>query len=373
MKVVNRSNLGSENKLVTSAAEQMRKILERVVPVFDVHREAPLRDVEPSASKRVDLEIDLVVHGKQWKLLLQATSSGEPRFVREKLWWLQRALRGLPATTYGIVAAPFLSLESQDILRESGFGWMDMVGNCRLVFNGVHVEIEKAAKNPFVSKRSQRSIFAPKSARLLRMLLANPGPWKVSELAAQAGVSVGQVSKVRQALLEKEWAVAEIGGGLRIHRSGAVLDAWRDVARQPEVIFRGYTLLHGKELEAQLQKVFAQAQEARANLQFASYSVARRLAPFARVAGEFFYADSSGVEIIKQQLKAEPVTKGENIVIYGPVDERMWDEGIALSHNMHGTSLVQTYLDLWNAGDRGREAAEHLRREAMTSMIRVNT
>lgn len=366
----------TESAVVASVDQQIRQMLERVAtPVMAVHREVPFRDVTSltgSAEWRADLEIEIALRGLHWKLIVEATSSGEPRVVREKSWWLQHALKSLPAPSYGIVAAPFLSDASREILRESGFGWVDMAGNCRLVFDSVHIEIEKTTKNPFATKRSLHSLFAPKSARLLRLLLTNSKGWKVPELAERTGVSFGQISKVRQALLEKEWAVAEVGSGLRIHRPGPLLDAWREVTHRPEVVLRGYTLLHGRELNTQLHKLFERAQAEHVNVLLASYSVARCLAPFARIAGEFFYADSIGAEHIKQQLRVEVVTKGENIVIYGPPDEQMFDEGIALPNGLRGAGFVQTYLDLWSLGDRGREAADHFRREAMASILKVD-
>lgn len=354
--------------LIRSVDAQLRQILGRVgTPVLEVRKEASL----DNSKKRADLLIELGLRGVRWNLVVEVVSSGEPRFVREKSWWLQRALQNAPERSYGIVAAPFLSEESREILQEGGFGWLDMAGNCRLVFDGVHIDIEKTAQNPFASKRSLRSLFAPKSARLLRILLTNPRVWKVQELATRAQVSLGQVSKVRQALLEKEWAVAESAGGLRVHRPNAVLDAWRDVVQRPEIALRGYTLFHGKELEARLRQLFGQAHADHVGIQLASYAVARRLAPFVRIAGEFFYSDSVGTEIIKKQLRVEVVTKGENVIIYAPRDERMFDEGIVLPNDLSGAGLVQTYLDLWASGDRGREAAEHFRREAMGPIMKV--
>ena len=61
---------------------------------------------------------------------------------------------------------------------------------------------------------------------MLRVLLQGPlRPWKVTELAESAQVSLGWVSAVRQQLLAREWA-AEEPGGLRVTKPGAVLDAW---------------------------------------------------------------------------------------------------------------------------------------------------
>ena len=88
--------------------------------------------------------------------------------------------------------------------------------------------IEKSVKtNPFKVKREQRSLFAPKSARMLRVMLGEPSrEWKVAELATRVGISYGQVSKVRKTLLDREWAPGN-WGGVQIAKPQALLGAWK--------------------------------------------------------------------------------------------------------------------------------------------------
>ena len=187
----------------------------------------------------------------------------------------------------------------------------------------------------------------------------------MTELAEHAGVSLGQVSNVRRRLLDQEWAEIDPSGGLRLRQPGAVLDAWREAARAPVVATRAYTLVHGKEIDTQLRLLFVQARLLDARVVLASHSVARRLAPFARVAGEFFYADDKGLNLIERHLKLAPTEKGENITVFHARDEGLWAEALDRPQGMRSASLVQTYLDLWTTGERGREAAEHFRRELM--------
>ncbi len=350
-----------------SVADQLRQLLSRVqsVSILEIRTETPIG--EPRLL--VDLSVRLNAYDDEWTLLVEGKPSGEPRVVRGAAWQLQRALKSLPGRNCGLVAAPFLSEASQAILREAGLGWLDQAGNCHLAFGGVYIDVQRALRNPFATKRSSRSLFAPKSARLLRLLLTSPVPWKVTDLAREAGVSLGQVSNVRQALLKKEWAKAEVGGGLRVTRPGAMLDVWREAARPPTIAMRGYSLAHGKHLETQLQLLFARAPLEGARILLASYSAARRMAPFARVAGEYFYADTKGVDLIRRHLELEPASKGENVTIYQPVDDTMWGEAVAPSGELRASSHLQTYLDLWTSGERGQEAADHFRRQMIEPLF----
>jgi hypothetical protein len=99
-----------------------------------------------------------------------------------------------------------------------------------------------------------------------------------------------------------------------------------------------------------------------------SFSAARWLAPYARVAGEFLYADAGGEEILTQHLKLEPAARGENVTIDRPRDQGVFLENPEPKPGLRCTGLVQTFLDLAAAGERGAEAADHLRQQKITPL-----
>lgn len=354
----------------------------------DVEREWPehLRKLLQGSPIIADLEIDPVpkgqgldgevlfyVDGKPHRLVVECKSSGQPRYVRDAVTQLGREIFRSTGLTRGLFVAPFVSMASREILRETNIGWLDFAGNVRIVFPKFHLEFERADRDPFASKREQRSLFFPKSARLLKLLLSPPvRAWRVAELAATADVSAGQVSNVRRALIEREWAEAVSGEGLRLSNPRALLDAWRDEGmKSPKALYRGYTLAHGRASERAVEAAFEEAQRDGARLLLASHSMARRLAPFARVAGEFFYADSKGLAILQSHLGLEEVDKGENITVYAFDDDGLWNEAFELTPTLYGTGPVQTYLDLLTTGERGREAAEHWRAERIEPFLEV--
>lgn len=318
-----------------------------------------------------DGKANFIIGDEPHHLLVQCKSSGQPRFVRDAMVSLGPEILRASGLTRGLVVAPFISLASRGILADHNMGWLDLAGNARIVFPRFHLEINKADRDPFATKRKQRSLFFPKSARLLKLLLHKPHlPWKVTALATQADISVGQVSNVRRALIEREWATAEAGEGFRLTQPDALLDAWRDEGVQaPSVGLRGYTLKHGRALEAGMEEAFAEATQHNAQLLLASHSVARRLAPYARVAGEFFYADAAGLALLKRHLQVSTTDKGENVTVFQPGDDGLWQETMDLAPGLRGTGPIQTYLDLLSTGERGREAAEHWRAEKIKPLL----
>ncbi|MGH9494778.1 MAG: type IV toxin-antitoxin system AbiEi family antitoxin [Candidatus Sulfotelmatobacter sp.] len=207
-----------------------------------------------------------------------------------------------------------------------------------------------------------REIFAPKASRILRVLFTDANrSWRVTELAERAAVSLGQVSNVRRALLDREWASID-SQGLRLRKPETILDAWSS-AYTPRLAAEQdyYTLLHGKELNSAIKAAFTSLPQG-AHLLLASFSAAQWLAPFARSAGSYFYADQLGMEALIEHLKLERASRGTNISVAMPKDDAVFIDSGEPAPGFRCTGLLQTYLDLSRAGDRGREAAEHLRK-----------
>jgi hypothetical protein len=325
------------------------------------------------AGMRPDGLADCLIAGEPHRLVIECKRSAQPLQVRGVVSQLAREVERSSVPCQGLLVAPFVSPASRAILAEAGMGWLDMAGNARIAFSRLHVEINKTERDPWATKRVQRSLFYPKSARLLKLLLAHPGrSWRVAELAEAASVSVGQVSNVRQALMEREWAVADAAEGMRLVQPGALLDAWRDAGEKPTpVLLSGYTLLTGAALQAAVLAAFTEASQRGARLLLASHSVARRVAPFLRVAGEFLYADVAGLAILQSHLQLQRAPTGANVTVFAAADDGLWQERMPLGTGLEGTGPVQTYLDLCAGGERSREAAEHWRAETMHKLWEV--
>lgn len=318
-----------------------------------------------------DFVLPVNVGNQSWRLLCEVKSQAQPRQVRMTVLLLRERMTALrQAESYLVLVAPYISPESAQICREHGVGYADFAGNCFLSFGTVFIE-RSGAFNPQAEKRGLRSIFAPKSARILRQLFREPARhWRVADLAEATGTSLGQVSNVRKRLVEQEWAAVGTDG-LKLADPGALLDAWRDAYEKRRVKRnRYYTLLHGIELENRLKSAMNEAGQG-AHVLLASYSAAHWLAPFARYPSQVLYADATGEALLRKQLQLEPASKGENVVIERVADEGIFADRIEAAQGVWSTGLIQTYLDLTAAGERGSEAAEHLRKMRIEPLWKV--
>jgi hypothetical protein len=346
--------------LTRRAEEHLRNVLVEV-PFLTL----PNFESVAEESSRADFTVPVDAASDHWLLVCEVKNLSQPRQVREAAYNLRHHLLSLPnRKAYGILIAPYLSEESIAVLRKESLGYLDFAGNCFLSFGSVFIE-RRGTPNPAIRRRGLREIFAPKASRVLRVLLQDPEqPWRVIDLAKSAGVSLGQVSNVRRALLNREWAYVD-AGGLQLKDPRVVLDAWRTEYKAPVAEEKHYyTLLHSESLDSALRTAFKTA-DADQHLLLASFSAARWLAPFARMAGHFFYADTAGEALLKDALQLDNVARGANVTVIEPKDDSVFIGRTQPVDGLWSTGPLQTYLDLWNAGERGREAADQLRADIL--------
>jgi len=324
-----------------------------------------IRGVEPVLSRAwdasgIDALVGLQLEERLQPLACAVLANGQPRHVRLALWELTHAIQRDCPDAIPLLIAPFLSPASQALCKEHQVAFLDQQGNARLVFDGVFIE-RVAAGKPASVRRDLKSLFTPKAAQVLRLLLRDPRrPWRVTELAGKAEVSLGQVSNVRRGLLDREWATVT-EEGLALKDPDALLDEWSEAyAGLGGKKNSYYTTLHGKGLEDAFLELF-RGQRDRPGVLLASFTAAKWLAPYGRIATHNLLSQPAELEHLHKTLALQPAVNGANVVVTMPDHEGVFLDAVHPSPGIVCTSPVQTFLDLSAAGERGKEAAEHLR------------
>ena len=305
--------------------------------------------------------------GSDYALVVEVKSNGAPRFVRSGVYQLESCVARMRRSGEAhagrrlipILVSSYLSPESRAICLDHDTAYLDLVGNARLAFDTVYIE-RAVSERPVSETRALRSIFTPKAAAILRVLLREPGrAWRVADLAAQARASYGHVSNVRKALLAREWI--EVGDdGVVLVQPDVLLKTWRESYRRPAgESVTGYTHLHGTQFDERLRGTL-NPDPNRPRAIYAQHSAAQWLAPFGRSATHTFYADEPGAEALREALKLTHAARGANVVLHVPMDESLFHDASEPGPEVFCTSPIVTYLDLWTGSDRDREAAEHL-------------
>ena len=286
-----------------------------------------------------------------------------PRSITlETMWrmWINPITRMAGQRLIPMLVSPYLSPESRAICIDHNVAYLDLFGNAHLAFDSVYID-RAVADKPKAESRVLRSIFNPKAAAILRVMLRDPDrAWRVTDLAEKANASLGHVSNVRKALLEREW-IEKQANGVVLVQPDTLLKAWRENYRRPSGhSITGYTHLHGKQLDERLSGAL---NPQRPRVIYSLHSAAQWFAPFGRDGTHTFYADESGAQFLQETLRLVSVTKGANIVLLIPNDENLFYDAIEPAPGIFCTSPVITYLDLWNGNDRDREAAEYVAKE----------
>lgn len=347
-------------KYQLQAADALRLLLGQVPSIKHLTVE---QEQQLGVSHEADLIARFEVFGDPYTLVCEVKSNGQPRYVRPALLQLRDYVDRQSKGAVPVFIAPYLSAEAQALCRDYGVGFIDLEGNARLAFGGVFIDRQVASKPP-AERRELRSVFKPKSAQVLRLMLREPcRAWRVAELAAAAGVSLGHASNVRSGLLDREWAQVS-RDGLLLSDPNALLDAWRDAYELPAGKRHGfYTTLHGAAFESAVRELGPVSDAGSTAL--ASFSAGQWLAPYVRTGTQYFYADEAGLDRLRSILKLSSASKGENVAVTVLEDLGLFRDTVEPVPGVVCTSPVQTYLDLAIAGERGREAADHLRHQRL--------
>jgi hypothetical protein len=285
--------------------------------------------------------------------MLEIKARGEPRHARDAANALLRARQTLP-DAYPVFYAPYVSPKAAAVCREAGVNYLDAAGNCSLALDGVYVE-RVGHPNPNVGQRGLRSLYYPKAERVLRVFLNHPKRnWMLQDLAAEANVSLGHAHKVKEKLLDLEWA-AQDANGLRVVEPIEMLNSWAanyDFARNKAHAFYG---LDVPETERRLAEA---CRDLGIRCALTQFSGASRVAPHVRYLRATAYVDVQHDEVARR-LGLRPVSSGANVLLLQP-----YDEGVYYEARTVGTSTVvsnaQLYLDLIGSPMRGAEAAAHI-------------
>ena len=94
-------------------------------------------------------------------------------------------------------------------------------------------------------------------------------------------------------------------------------------------------------------------------------AVKRSARVYGRTSVDSFYADRNGADLLCRTLGLVTAGRGANVDITVIDDPGFFRDAIEPVAGIRCTSVVQTYLDLFASGERGREAADHLRQEKL--------
>lgn len=296
------------------------------------------------------------------KLAIVVRERITPQIAADVFQQLRDRARRLDALV--AIYAPTISPRVAQLARDAGVSFVDAAGNCRIVDQQSGLFIERTGHVDAAACRKQRAsnAFAPKSSRIIRVMLHEPlRRWQVGELAGHpdVGVSLGLAAKVKQWLIREHYA-GTIGRSLVLTRPTDLLEAWAATVRAPTAQHGFYLRGEPNEIEV---RIASWCQRTGVRWAFARLSAAWRLVPEIRSTMASIYIEPNSLEgweglarSLREDCGAVGVDSGATLTVLEPFDDSVFVR--ASEPPAVFTSPLQTYIDLRHGQGRGAEAAQ---------------
>jgi Transcriptional regulator, AbiEi antitoxin, Type IV TA system len=300
-------------------------------------------------------------------LLIQVKPSGYPRDLEQTSLAIKKLHQaGSKEETLPVIGSRSVSTGSREMLRERGIGYFDAGGSLYLPLSDGIFFIDRS---PPRTERNLQSIYEGRSSQVLHVLLANPSrKWHVNEAAELAEVSPYTVHQVFTRL-ENQLFLERHGKGpdsIRIlEKPGELLDMWAENYSFKQYTFQNY--YKWSQSSTTLRRDIAEAlQSNRIDYALTLSSGAEMVAPFTSGSERLHFIVPESKEIAGVAAKAglEPVDDGANVTLMTTKARAPFLKRQSID-DLWVASDVQLYLDLSKWRARGKEQAEHLRRQRL--------
>jgi hypothetical protein len=314
---------------------------------------------------RDDLRADLVLEDRrtafvvEWKAVGDAANVGSALRqlgVFPRVWGKgQRARSVVP-----IVAVPYMGETGRKLCAEAGVSWVDLSGNAWIDAPGKQIRFV-GHRNRFASAGRPADVLAPRSSRVVRVLLMEPRrTFTQTELAEASGVDKGRVSRLARRLEAMDLVVRE-GRALRLKDSSLALEAWREAYDfEKHDIKRGHVAV--RDPQELISSIRTSAASFGLSWALTGLAAAWQMTHFAmfRLVTVFVRERPSEEWLGRIGFREDP--RGANLWVVRPIDDGVF-VGAGSVEGLPCVHPLQVYLDLKAQPERAAEAAAELRKQ----------
>lgn len=317
----------------------------------------------------VDLLVEFSTDNRKVTATIQCKSHLTPVIADSLLYGMHRteAIRRSSALRDAklMIAAPYISDPLRKRFKEAGVGYIDLNGTFYLADGGVYIDIVKPA-GTYRNPQGTKNIFAGKSRRLIRVLLAHPyTPFRLGELAKTTELSVAQAFQVFRRL-EQYQVIERNSAGRQLVRPRKLLNVFsteikRDYQSKREIFYGFY--------DGKAEKFTSEISQycVTTNIEFA-FTLFSGLEPHERNVIENLTAlyVSEDPNSIAANLGLPFASMGANtLLMRAPTVDNTAAGGVfyeprTLSNQVRAVNLIQAYLDFALYPGRGEEQARFL-------------
>lgn len=267
-----------------------------------------------------------------------------------------------------VVVVPFMGEVGRRVCEQAGVSWFDLSGNAEIVAPGLRIHVE-GKPNKYKKPGRPSTVFAPRSSRIVRQLLMDPGRAVTQrELARLADLDEGFTSRIVRKLEADEHIERDDAGALHVKNPDLLLDTWRETYDfTKHRILRGH--IAGRSSEEALRRIADVFKQKKVRCAATGLGAAWLLTKFAGFRlMTVFVAEEPG-DALLSTAGFRPEERGANTWLVVPNDEAVFvgsedRDGLPCVHPL------QAYLDLKSQPERSGEAATELRKQLLTWNVR---
>jgi len=282
-------------------------------------------------------------------------------------WQLVHQAEARPDTPLLLIAGQ-TTAKVREILEQHGIAFVDGLGNAHIELPGLlfHFEGRRGTRKGEVTPTPTR--LRGKAGIVAQALLLHPEhEWQVGDLAAEAKVSAGLAHRVLTRLEREKVIAAEGTGPMRVRRltnPTALLDLWAEENADRTTRTSAYLLAQTPRLL--IQELGGTLGRHRIDYALTGAAAGSLVAPFITAVPvvEVWAQATAAPAQLCHAAGAGRVTEGENVVFLQAKD----DAPLAFREQVEGLWTVnrfRLYAELRHDPRRGREQADHLRREVI--------
>ncbi|PKN25398.1 MAG: hypothetical protein CVU64_20030 [Deltaproteobacteria bacterium HGW-Deltaproteobacteria-21] len=260
-----------------------------------------------------------------------------------------------------LLVVPYMGETGSRFCEEHDLAWLDLSGNAHIKAPGILIHV-KGRPNRFKSPGRPPSVFAPKSARIVRQLLIQPDRALTQrELSHAADLDEGYTSRIVRRLEELALVVRDEKGSLRPKDPDHLLDAWYESYDfMKHRIIKGHVAARsGEEL---LDRIPAALEKHSLKYAATGLGAAWLYSHFANFRLANFYVTSTPTDELADALGFRQDERGANTWLVVPKDEGVF-HGSEFREGIRCVHPLQVYLDLKSQPERSPEAATRLRQD----------
>jgi hypothetical protein len=310
------------------------------------------------------LEAPQVAFLVEWKAVGDAANVGNA--IRQLLSLTESYRQGRRTkAVVPVVAVPYMGETGRGLCAAAGVSWVDLSGNAWIDAPGRQIRFV-GYKNRFASAGRPADVFAPRSSRVVRALLMEPGRGVTqAELAEMSGVDKGRVSRLVRRLEAMELVVRD-GRALRLKDPPLALEAWREAYDfSKHDVTRGHVAVRDpREL---ISAIRDSAQSFGLSWALTGLAAAWQMTRFAMFRLVTVFVGQRPPEEWLGQIGFREDPRGANLWVARPVDDGVF-VGSGSIEGLPCVHPIQAYLDLKAQPERAAEAAVELRKRLLSSV-----